>query len=171
MEPDWRIESLARHHQRKRFMCGEPELDDYLARYARQHQESGVARIFVAVGDAQPERVLGYHALTVGSIANTHLPPEDAKRFPAFPLPVARVARLAVDQTVQGQGLGEHLLLDALFRCLRVADDVGLVAVVIDAKHEHARSFYARYDFTCLPDQPLTLWLPVRSLRRLFAGS
>ncbi|MBF0098777.1 MAG: GNAT family N-acetyltransferase [Magnetococcales bacterium] len=150
-------------------MCGEPELDDYLARYARQHQESGVARIFVAVGDAQPERVLGYHALTVGSIAKTHLPEEDAKRFPAFPLPVVRVARLAVDQTVQGQGLGEHLLLDALFRCLRVADDVGLMAVVIDAKHEDARFFYARYDCTFLPDQPLTLWLPVRFLRRVFA--
>ncbi|MEO5351577.1 MAG: GNAT family N-acetyltransferase, partial [Magnetococcus sp. YQC-3] len=66
MEPDWRIEPLARHHQRKQFACGEPELDDYLARYARQHPESGVARIFVARDDAQPERVLGYHALTVG---------------------------------------------------------------------------------------------------------
>ncbi|MBF0293561.1 MAG: GNAT family N-acetyltransferase [Magnetococcales bacterium] len=130
-----------------------------------------MARVFVAVCDAQPERVLGYHALTVGSIARIHLSPEHAKRFPSFPLPVVRVARLAVDQTVQGQGLGEHLLMDALFRCLRVANDVGLVAVVIDAKHEQVRSFYARYDFTCLPDQPLTLWLPVRSLRRLFADS
>ncbi|MBF0436597.1 MAG: GNAT family N-acetyltransferase [Magnetococcales bacterium] len=170
MAPDWRIEPLARHHPRKHFACGEPELDDYLARYARQHQESGVARIFLAVDDAQPERVLGYHALAMGSIAKTHLPAEDAKRFPSFPLPVARVVRLAVDRSVQGQGLGDHLLMDALFRCLRVANDVGLVAVVIDAKHERARSFYARYEFTRLPGQPLTLWLPITTLRLLFAG-
>lgn len=167
MKPEWRIEPLSRHHQRKGFSCGEPELDDYLARYARQHQESGVARIFVAITGEEPERVAGYFALTVGGLPRPHLPPEAAKRFPGFPPPVARLARLAVGRTFQGRGLGEHLLLDALFRCHRIADEVGLVAVVIDAKHEHARAFYARYGFFQLPDQPLTLWLPLPSLRKL----
>lgn len=168
MNPDWRVEPLARHHQRKGFVCGEPELDDYLARYARPHHESGVARIFVAGTGEEPNRVAGYYALTMGGITRAHLPPEAAKRFPAFPLPVARLARLAVDRGFQGQGLGEHLLLDALFRCRRIAAEVGLVAVVIDAKHERAQGFYARYGFFSLPDQPLTLWLPLPTLQKLF---
>lgn len=170
MGSDWRIELLARHHQRQGFSCGEPELDDYLTRFARQHQDSGVARVFVAVDKAQPERVLGFHALTVGSVSRLNLPPEAARRFPSFPLPVARVARLAVDQRAQGRGLGDELFMDALFRCLRVSEEIGLMAVVIDAKHPGSRGFYTRYRFITLPDQPLTLWLPIGGLRALFDG-
>lgn len=168
MPADWRIEPLQRHHDRARFGCGEPALDEYLARFARQNQESGVARTFVAVRDAEPARILGYYSLAVGAIDKANLPPSAARRFPNFPLPVARLARLAVDLTRQGKGLGEDLLLDALSRCLRVAEEVGIAAVLIDAKHERAKAFYARYEFDALPDQPLTLWLPIPALRKLF---
>ena len=68
-------------------------------------------------------------------------------------------------------GLGDDLLVDALFRCLRVAKDIGVAAVVIDAKHERAKAFYARYKFDALPDLPLTLWLPLPALRKLFETS
>jgi GNAT superfamily N-acetyltransferase len=168
MPADWRIEPLQRDHDRARFGCGEPALDEYLARFARQNQESGVARTFVAVCDAEPGRVLGYYSLAVGSIDKANLPPAAARRFPNFPLPIARLARLAVDRSQQGKGLGEDLLLDALSRCLRVAENVGIAAVLIDAKHERARAFYARYEFESLPDHPLTLWLPLGALRKLF---
>jgi GNAT superfamily N-acetyltransferase len=112
--------------------------------------------------------VKGYYSLAVGSIARAQLPEAAARRFPNFPLPIARLARLAVAQGQQGKGLGEYLLLDALHRCLRVAEEVGIVAVVIDAKHDRAKAFYSRYEFDALPDQPLTLWLPVGALERLF---
>ncbi len=168
MPVNWRIESLHRDHDRTRFGCGEPALDEYLARFARQNQESGVARTFVAVEGTEPGSVLGYYSLAVGSINKANLPPAAARRFPNFPLPIARLARLAVDRSQQGRGLGEHLLLDAMFRCLRVAEDVGIAAVLIDAKHERAKAFYARYEFDSLPDQPLTLWLPLSALRKLF---
>jgi GNAT superfamily N-acetyltransferase len=168
MESDWRIAALEREHDRASFDCGEPALDEYLARYARQNQEAGVARTFVAVSDAEPSRVLGYYSLAVGALDRANLPPVAARRLPNFPLPVARLARLAVARRAQGKGLGEDLLLDALARCLRVADEVGIAAVLIDAKHDRARAFYARYEFESLPDRPLTLWLPLAAVRKLF---
>jgi GNAT superfamily N-acetyltransferase len=170
MPADWRVEALRRDHDRTRFQCGEPTLDEYLARFARQNQESGVARTFVAVQDGEPVRVVGYYSLAVGAIDKANLPLAAARRLPNFPLPVARLARLAVDRTQQGKGLGEDLLLDALSRCLRVAEDVGIAAVLIDAKHERAKAFYARFEFEALPDHPLTLWLPLAVLRKLFAA-
>lgn len=168
MPVDWHIQPLERGHDRNRFGCGEPALDEYLARFARQNQESGVARTFVAVRHAEPSQVLGYYSLTVGAIDKANLPPAAACRLPNFPVPIARLARLAVDRGQQGKGLGEDLLLDALSRCLRVAEEVGIVAVLIDAKHERAKAFYARYEFDALPDHPLTLWLPLPALRKLF---
>jgi GNAT superfamily N-acetyltransferase len=168
MPTDWRIEPLDRHHDRAQFECGEPALDEYLARYARQNQESGVARTFVAVNAATPNQIEGYYSLAVGAIDRANLSAEAARRFPNFPLPIVRLARLAVDRHHQGKGLGNELLMDALFRSLRVAEDVGVAGIVIDAKHERAKAFYARYEFDALPDRPLTLWLQIPALRNLF---
>lgn len=114
--------------------CGEPALNNYLGRHARQNQESGIARTFVTVGDEAPNRILGYYySLTASGIAKVSLPPGTAKRFPDYRI---RIARLAVDLGTQGQGLGEHLLMDALHRCLRAAREAGITAVLVDAKHE-----------------------------------
>jgi len=168
MPDEWRIEPLERKHDRGRFDCGEAALNDYLARYARQHQESGIARTFVAVGGGGHSRIHGYYSLTVGGIDKANLPPRAAKRFPNYPLPMVRLARLAVALGMQGQRLGEDLLMDALHRCLRVAREVGVVAILIEAKHEQANGFYSRYEFESLPDQPLLLWLPRPTVRRLF---
>jgi GNAT superfamily N-acetyltransferase len=168
MPVEWRIESLSRDHERALFRCGEDALDDYLARYALQNQEAGLGRTYVAVEDAAPRRVAGYYTLSAAGIDRAHLPASAARRFPGYPLPAARLARLAVAQTDQGRGLGEHLLMDALHRCLQVSREIGVVAVLVDAKHEPARAFYARYEFESLPDQPLTLWLPIAAVSRLF---
>ena len=167
MSDSWRIEPLARSHDRSHFACGESALDEYLARFARQNHESGVAKTFVAIGSDSPRRVLGYYSISAGVIDRDNLPAHAAKRFPGFPIPVARLARLAVDREFQGHGLGENLLLDALHRVLRAAGDIGIVAVLLDAKHEKAKRFYARYEFESLPDQPLTLWLPMAAVAKL----
>ncbi len=78
------------------------------------------------------------------------------------------LARLAVDNRAQGKRLGEYLLMDALERALTVADNQGCVSVIVDAMHERAKQFYEKYEFEVLPDQPLTLWLPIEAIRRLF---
>ncbi|MGH8737918.1 MAG: hypothetical protein ACREVC_11210, partial [Burkholderiales bacterium] len=62
----WRIEPLARSHDRSRFACGEQALDDYLARFARQNHESGIAKTFVATGADRPRQVLGYYSISAG---------------------------------------------------------------------------------------------------------
>lgn len=147
---------------------GNKALDEYLARFARQNHESGIAKTFVATGDDRPRHVLGCHSISAGAINRENLPAHAAKRFPSFPIPVARLDRLAVDREFQGRGLGEHLLLDALNRVLRASSDIGIVAILLDAKHEKAKRFYTRYEFESLPDQPLTLWLPMAAIARLF---
>lgn len=114
--------------------------------------------------------MLGYYSLSMGSLARANLPLVAQRRLPNFPIPVARLARLAVARSAQGQGVGEGLLMGALVRCHALSQVIGLVAVVVDAKHERARAFYRRYTFEELPDQPLTLWLPMSSLRALLPG-
>jgi len=103
----------------------------------------------------------------IGADDRWHLPAREADRFPRFPLPVARLARLAVDVRCQRQGIGELLLADALQRCLRLSEQIGMIGVIVDAKDEIARGWYERFEFERLPDAPLTLWLPTGAIARL----
>lgn len=164
IEFDGQIEWLAAVHDRRNFACGEPALDDYLRRLARQHAESKISRIYVA---AKGEHILGYYSLAMSAIRKEHLPEHYHKRFPNYPLLVARLARLGVDHRQQGKGLGKLLLMDALCRCHRLSDEIGAVGVVVDAKHECAQSFYRQFNFEVFPDTPLTLWLPIAAIARL----
>jgi len=161
---DIRIESLNPGHDRLGFSCGDIELDGYLQRFARQHMASNISRTYVA---SQGTAILGYYSLAMAAIQNAQLPERYMGRFPRFPLPVARLARLAVDLRHQRQGLGEWLLADALYRCHRLAGEIGMVGVIVDAKHEQAKAYYQRFEFEALPDSPLTLWLPTAAIAAL----
>ncbi len=163
-ERNVRIEALGPAHGRRGFACGEPKLDEYLLRLARQHAASNVSRTYVA---SQEKAILGYYSLAMSAIQKTQLPERHFARFPNFPLPVARLARLAVGARHQGQGLGELLLADALYRCHRLAGEIGMVGVIVDAKHEQAKGYYQRFEFEPLPDSPLTLWLPTAAIANL----
>ncbi|QSA98121.1 GNAT family N-acetyltransferase [Methylococcus sp. EFPC2] len=158
------IETLDARHDRRSFSCGDSELDGYLKRFARQHAAAKVSRTYVAANGAT---ILGYYSLAMSAIRKDQLPVAYQSRFPNYPLPVARLARLAVDQRYQRQGLGELLLADALSRCLRLSEEIGMVGVVVDAKHERARRYYERFEFERFPDSPLTLWLPTAAIARL----
>jgi GNAT superfamily N-acetyltransferase len=160
----FRIEALNPDHNRGKFSCGDPRLDDYLHRFARQHAASNVSRTYVA---SQGEAILGYYSLAMSAIAKAQLPEQYLARFPNFPLPVARLARLAVDTQFQHQGLGEILMVDALYRCHRLAGEIGMVGIIVDAKHEKAKAYYQRFEFESLPDSPLTLWLPTTAIAKL----
>ena len=162
--PPEAIEALDTRHDRRSFSCGDSELDGYLKRFARQHAAAKVSRTYVAANGAT---ILGYYSLAMSAIRKDQLPDVYQSRFPNYPLPVARLARLAVDQRYQRQGLGELLLADALSRCLRLSEEIGMVGVVVDAKHERARRYYERFEFERFPDSPLTLWLPTAAIARL----
>lgn len=159
-----RIEALGPEHDREAFSCGVDALDQYLRRFARQHARTNISRTYVAAIDRQ---IHGFYSLSMAGIRKDNIPSDQRLRFPNFPLPVARLARLAVALPHQKQGLGELLLADALHRCLRLSMEIGMVGVIVDAKDEGARRWYERYEFQSLPDSPLTLWLPTAAIERL----
>lgn len=157
----WREEPIGRHHDRKRFDCGAADLNEYLARYARQNHESGGAKTFVAGSPAQPARVLGFYSISPGSIEFARVPAKLTRKLGRYDVPVFRLGRLAVDRSVQGQGVGGDLLLAAGERALAVAAEVGGVALAIDAKDESATRWYERFGARPLLDDPLKLILPL----------
>jgi len=164
---DGQIETLAKHHDRRNFACGEAALDNYLRQLARQHGESNISRSYVAASGAA---ILGYYSLAMAAIRREQLPQQQQKRFPNYPVPVARLARLAVDQNQQGKGIGKLPLLDALYRCHRLSEEIGSAGVIVDAKNAGAHHFYSQMNFEEFPDTPLTLWLPGQAISRLFEG-
>ena len=163
------IVAIGKGHRREAFDCGEAALNDYLRRYARQNHERNLARSFVAVDAGK--RVLGYYSLASAAVEFESLPPDYAKRLPRYPVPAVRIARLAVDRAMQGKGLGERLLADALKRILASAGAIGIKVVLVDAKSEGARAFYRRYGFLELADDPMTLFLPVETIGKALPGS
>ena len=126
----------------------------WLRQTAQQHQRRGISKTFVAVAEDEPSRILGFYALTACEVVSQDLPDDLAKRLPRK-VPGIRLGRLAVDRTVQGQRLGELLLMDALDRARRVLEHVGVHALFVDAKDERAAAFYRKYGFRPLPEQPL----------------
>ena len=160
------IQPLTASHEREIFDCGEPPLNEFLRKYARQNQTKGLGRTYVAVPEGE-NRVVGYYTLAAGSVAFREVPDTLRRRLPRYPLPVAHLGRLATCQSVRGHGLGEALLFDALERTLRVADEMGIVAVEVWAKSELARSFYAKYGWEALLDDPLHLYLPLATARQV----
>lgn len=163
---DWREEPIGRHHDRRSFDCGTPELNDYLIRHARQNHVAGGAKTFVAVALDEPSRVLGYYAIGPGAIAFARMPKGLAGNLGRYDVPVYRLARLAVSLDVQGRGLGADLLLAAGLRALAVAAEVGGVALAIDAKDESAAAWYARFGALPLLDDPNRLILPLATVAR-----
>ena len=92
------------------------------------------------------------------------LPESTRKRLPRYPIPAMRLGRLAVSLNHRGQGLGEILLVSALHLSLKLQDDVGLYAVIVDAKDDQAISFYKHFGFIPLPDNERELFLPFSTI-------
>ena len=160
-----RIETLAAHHERAAFDCGEASLDIYLQRYARQNATLGLGTTYVALNSDTPARIAAYYTLSASRIERANLPASE--KLPRYPLPSALIARLAVDKKYQGKGLGELLLMDALARVLRIADEMGLYAVDVVALHERARAFYHRYGFVALTSDSLHLYLTLKTIKQM----
>lgn len=162
----WHIEPLTGAHDRAQFSCGKPSLDDYIRQYARQDQRRDLGRTFVAVEPGEL-RVDGYYTLASASEWRANLPEEEARALPKRDVPVVLLGRLAVDVRVEGRGLGERLLLDALRRSERLANEIGIRAVIVQALDEQAKGFYRKYGFMVLTDDPLHLYLPMFAIRKL----
>jgi GNAT superfamily N-acetyltransferase len=161
---EWRIERLESGHVREGFDCGKPSLDDFFRVLVIQYEKRNLGRTYVTV-EGEDRRVLGHYTLASGAIRAESLPAKEAKKLPRHAVPVVLLARLAVDRRVRAKGLGASLLRDALTRSLDLSDKVGIDAIVVDALDDEAKSFYERFGFLSLTDNPMRLFLPFSTVR------
>ncbi|MBC8868799.1 MAG: GNAT family N-acetyltransferase [Planctomycetes bacterium] len=169
---EFRIEPFdKKKHQRSSFCCGKPPLDEFIRTLVSQYEKRRLGRTFVAVPTDDRRSVIGYYTLASSAVACANLPPDAAKRLPRHPVPVVLLARLAVDQRFQGQRLGEALLVDALQRAAELSKSLGVFAVEVLAADEQAATFYAKYGFMPLLDDPRHLFFPISAIVAGFSGS
>jgi len=171
-QPAFRFEPLG-EHDRAAFSCGVEPLDLYLREQASQDARRHAAATFVLV--TADNRIAGYYTLSASVIlAGDDLPADTVKKlkWPRYPqLPATLIGRLARHIEFRGQHIGELLLIDALKRALNSAESVGALAVIVDAKDEKASRFYAQQGFLAFPDTPDRLYLPMKTVEKLFAGT
>ena len=151
---------LSAEHRLEDFACGESSLDDWLRRRALINQTTGASRTLVVTDESG--QVLAYYALAAGAVSHQESPGTIRRNMPD-PVPVMVLARLAVDQRLQGQQVGGALLKDALHRAISVAQNIGVRAMLVHALNDRARQFYAHYGFVPSPANPMTLMLPLHA--------
>jgi GNAT superfamily N-acetyltransferase len=164
--PRWHEEPIAKSHDRQSFDCGDDAMNEFLRRFARQSHEQNASKTFCAIDDAAPGRILGFYTITPSAVSHAGVPAAMTKGLAQHEVSGFRLARLATDLTVAGQGLGGLLLAAAALRCLRIAAEAGGVLLIIDAKSERAAQWYASYGAQPLQDTPLTLVLPLATFAR-----
>lgn len=153
-----------RSHNAAGFSSGRPELDEWLRRYAGQGERRDTTRTFVQL-DADGV-VTGYYTLVATTVGRDEATPlVSAGTSARFPIPACLIARLAVDQAHQGNGLGSSLLRDALRRVLLASEHIALRAVIVDGIDERAAAFYAKHGFERLTASPLRLQVPLSEIR------
>jgi GNAT superfamily N-acetyltransferase len=170
-----RIHPLGKDDPRERFVCAEhPALEDFIRTKALRNQVEGYGRTFVLSGTLEGlPSILGYYTLVPTAISREIVPKKKRHGTPEQ-IPVALIGRLAIDDRAQRRGYGKRLLLDALERAYVVSQDVGLYAVIVDAKDETAESFYRHYGFELMPlasGFPKRLYLKMETIKALVTGS
>lgn len=171
MLPAWHEEAIAKSHDRKRFDCGDAGMNTFLQRFARQGHEQNAVKTFCAIADDGSGRILGFYSLAPASIEHDAMPPSMTKGLARHKVPGFLLARLAVDKSVEGRGLGGQLLLAAALRCIRVTEDVGGLLMIIEAKTDRAAQWYASYGAEPLMDRPLTLVVPLATFAAALKAS
>ena len=161
---DRRIEILQGDHAVDVFDCGVEELNRFLQRFALQNQKAGPSQTYVGLIG---ETVVGFYSLTAGEVTYRDAPERMAKGLAKHPIPIAILARLAVDRHWQNQGIGSSLVKNAMLRTLQAADIIGIRAIIVHAKDEKARQFYEQFDFLPSPTDPLHLFVLLKDVRRL----
>src|SRR5579863_7484355 len=161
------IECLEKKHNKNDFKCGVEVLDLYLKTQASQDIKKNVG-VTYAMTEKNSNQVMGYYTLSSIGIFPGELPDELVKRLPRYPvLPGVLLGRLARDEKFRGKDVGLYLLMDALKRSIAVANQIGIVAVIVDAKDEKAAAFYKNYGFIAFPDNNRRLFSPLSTIKKL----
>lgn len=161
------IQPLDSHHDRAAFSCGVEALDRYLRQQAGQDRRKGMAQTFVLVERATGA-IVGYYTLSAYGVEPQELPETITRALPRYPrLPAILLGRLAIDRRFRGQGFGADLLYKALRQVLTLSAQLGALGVIVEAKDDNARDFYAYHGFIALPDTPQRLFMPLRTIAQL----
>jgi predicted N-acetyltransferase YhbS len=158
---------IAKEYRTGSFDCGVAPLNEYLNRYALVNHLNRSARTYVALRDG---RIVGYYTVANGSVSRDQVPPRVGQGLGQYPVPITLLARLAVDLSEKGKGLGRGLLKDAVLRAFQASELVGSRAIVTHAKDQAARSFYERFQFVASPLNELHLYLLMKDIRGLFGS-
>jgi len=145
------------------FDCGYLDLNQYLRHYALKNDQLSIGKTFIAI--TETEQVAGYMTISTAQIAAESLPEGLREKLPRYPVPAFRIGKLAVDRRFQGSGIGRWLLTHALKKAVEISANVGLFAVVVDAIDEKAKTFYEKYGFIPFCGHPLTLFLPIETIK------
>lgn len=154
-------EPLRSDHNVTNFDCGVAELNEFIRRWALENHRSGSARTKVVV---RGDEVVAYYSLAAGSVHRGRVSQRIAQGQPTK-IPVLLLARLAVDLSEQGRGLGAAMLKDCLKRVALTAEEIGVRALLVHAKDERAREFYEHFGFESSPTDELQLLLLIKDLR------
>ncbi|MCG6967557.1 MAG: GNAT family N-acetyltransferase [Chromatiaceae bacterium] len=165
-----RVRRLEPRDDRSGFRSGNIDLDRFFQRYAGQNQfRHHIGTTYVAV---QGDQIVGFATVSSGELAAETVTKTLRRRLPAYPLPILRLARLAVDERFQGHGIGRLLLRAVLELALEIRDRVGCVGVVVDAKSD-AVAFYQALGFSQMSlvsgslgdrPEPLAMFLPIGAI-------
>lgn len=158
------IEKLRREHILDSFDCGKEDLNRFLKRQAWNNQQAHSAQTYVLTKDLV---VLGYYSLAAGSVTHEEATERAKKGLARHPIPVILLARLAVDASLHGEGIGSALLKDALLRAAHAAETIGARAVLVHAKDDQAKAFYEHFNFEASPSDPYHLLLIMKDLMRI----
>ncbi|MBN1961587.1 MAG: GNAT family N-acetyltransferase [Deltaproteobacteria bacterium] len=164
------VRLLRASDERSNFESGNIELDHFFRKFAGQNQfRHHIGATYVAIENV---KIVGYATIAAGHIEIENLPKNKRQKLPNYPLPILRLARLAVAKEAQGSGVG-RLLLRVVFEIAgNMAKTVGCIGVVVDAKDD-AITFYQRYGFEpfnviegALESRPQTLpmFLPIGAI-------
>lgn len=152
---------LTAHHDTTAFACGVESLDHWLKQRALKNQATGASRTFVV---CEESRVVAYYALASSAVAAQGATGRLRRNMPD-PIPVVVLGRLAIDQSLQGSGMGRALVRDACLRVIAAADAIGIRGMIVHALSENAQAFYQRVGFEPSPLDPMTLMATIADLR------
>jgi len=157
------LEPIGEQHDREGFDCGVEALNRYLSQIARQHEAKGVSRTYVLTDDGKS--IAGFFALTFCQVDGCTLPKTLSKKLPKQ-IPAMRLGRLAVSKSRQKQGIGHMLISSAMIMVERAEKIAGGIGLFVDAKDDAAAAYYAQFGFQPLESAPLTLFLPIQTIRQ-----
>jgi len=158
---------LNRTHNRYNFDCGIEELNYFLKNLARQNLKKGLSRTFVAVDKNIPEEILGFYTLSLFELSAEKLPKKYAKKYKGT-IPAVKLARLATAKGKQNQGLGRHMLINAIMRVVSISEHAGVIGFFVDAKNKAVKRYYQKFGFISLSDHSLELFLPFATLQKMY---